>query len=61
MHHVLEWVRIVPVLLFGTRYNWWDPKMSHADVLVCNGDQQQEGIFFQNREGSSCVDLLAMY
>ena len=21
---------------------WWDPEMSHADVLVCNGDQQQE-------------------
>ena len=36
--------------------------MSHADALVCDGDQQQEaGPSFQNMEGSSCVDLLATY
>ena len=34
--------------------------MSHADALVCDGDQQQEaGHLFQNMEGPSCVDLLA--
>ena len=22
--------------------NGWDPEMSHADALVCDGDQQQE-------------------
>ena len=21
---------------------WWDPEMSHADILVFDGDQQQE-------------------
>ena len=21
---------------------WWDPAMSHANVLVCDGDQQQD-------------------
>ena len=31
--------------------------MSHADVLVCDGDQQ----LFQNMEGSSYVDGLATY
>ena len=36
--------------------------MSHADVLVCDCDQQQEaGHLFQNVEGSSCVHLLATY
>ena len=36
--------------------------MLHVDVLVCDGDQQQEaGQLFQNIGGSSCVDQLAMY
>ena len=36
--------------------------MSHADALVCDGDQQQEtGTSFQNMEASSYVDLLATY
>ena len=36
--------------------------MAHADVLVCDGDQQQyAGPSVQNMEGSSCVDLLVMY
>ena len=36
--------------------------MSHADVLVCDGDQQQEaGPSFSKYGGSSYVDLLAMY
>ena len=36
--------------------------MSHADVLVCDGDQQQvAGPFFQNMGCSSCVYQLAMY
>ena len=31
----------------GERYIWWDPEMSHADLLICNDDQQQEaGPFF---------------
>ena len=30
-------------------YIWWDPEMSHAGVLVCDGDQQQEaGPSFSN-------------
>ena len=34
--------------------------MSHADVLVCDGYQQQEtGPFFLNMKGSNSVDLLA--
>ena len=34
--------------------------MSHADVLVYNGDQQQEaGHIFQDMEGSTCLYLLA--
>ena len=24
------------------RYIWLDPEISHTDVLVCDGDQQQE-------------------
>ena len=48
------------------RYIWWDPEMSHEYVpvicVICDGDQQQEvGPFFQNMEGSSCVNLLATY
>ena len=36
--------------------------MSHADVLVCDGDQHQEaGPSFYNMEVLSCVDLLSMY
>ena len=43
-------------------YNWWVPEMSHIDVLVCDGDQQQEaGPSFQNMGGSSCVDQLITY
>ena len=41
---------------------WCDPEMPPADVLVCDGDQQQEaGPSFSNMEGSSCVDRLATY
>ena len=42
----------------------WDPEMTHANVLVCDGDQQQEagpGHLFQNMEGLGCVNLLATY
>ena len=36
--------------------------MSHADALVCDGDEQKEaGPSFYDMEGSSCVDLLATY
>ena len=42
MSHVIEWMCIVHVLLLGERYIWWDPEMSHADVIVCYGDQQPE-------------------
>ena len=34
--------------------------MSHADVLVCDGDQQQEAGPSFSKYGS-CVDRLAMY
>ena len=30
----------------GTRCIWWDPEMSHADVLVCDGDEQEAGPSF---------------
>ena len=30
------------VVWLRERYIWWDPEMSHSDVLVCDGDQQQE-------------------
>ena len=26
------------------RYIWWDPEMSRAGALVCDGDQQQEAV-----------------
>ena len=36
--------------------------MSHADVFVCDGDQQQEaGSLKKYMTDSSCVDRLAMY
>ena len=35
--------------------------MSHADALVCDGDQQQEAGPSFSMKGSSCVDLLATY
>ena len=42
------------------RYIWWDPEMSHADILVC--DQKQEaGPSFQNMKVSNCVDMLTSY
>ena len=35
--------------------------MSHADVLVCDGDQQEAGPSFSKYGSSSCVYRLVTY
>ena len=30
-----------PGCYLAERYIWWGPEMSHADILVCDGDEQQ--------------------
>ena len=41
MSHVLEWVCVYIYYLYCCLAEW-DTEMSHADVPVCNGDQQKK-------------------
>ena len=52
------------VNLFGSEvYSiWWDPEISHANALACDGvNNKRQSHLFQNMESSRCVDLLVTY